>query len=207
MLRNKAGTIALATLALTAAALSTATSAVADPTWPLNGCPTLTQGTTSTCVGYLQYELDTYYGFSLNQDKQFGPNTESAVVAFQAKAGIGVDGIVGPQTQAALYNDSQPITNNCQAVRQLTPNWNNGGLSNFGVSMDLFIMDPVDYSGTCTGWIQRSENGGGWTRITSIHTAPSNGGDATTYTYWDGVGAKAQVCVDDNGSVVCSAPF
>ena len=72
-----------------------------------------------------------------------------------------------------------------------------------GWSATSLIVD----SGTCTGWIQRSENGGGWTRITSIHTAPSNGGDATTYTYWDGVGAKAQVCVDDNGSVVCSAPF
>jgi len=39
---------------------------------------------------------------------QFGPDTQSAVVAFQTAAGIGVDGQVGPQTKAALYSNANP---------------------------------------------------------------------------------------------------
>jgi hypothetical protein len=37
----------------------------------------------------------------------FGPNTQTAVVAFQGAHGLLVDGIVGPQTRGALVTDLQ----------------------------------------------------------------------------------------------------
>lgn len=209
MKSKRLGAIAAGCLSLVISCLAVSASpASAEDVYPLDGCPNLVQGDTGSCVQDLQYELDTYYGFSLAQDGQFGPLTESAVVAFQQKAGIGVDGQAGPQTQAALQNDSQPAGGNCLAVMRVAPNFSNGGLNDFGASLDLFIVDPVDYSGpACTGWLERSENGGPFTRISSIHTAPSNGGDSTTYAYWDGIGAKSRVCVDVGGAESCSNPF
>jgi hypothetical protein len=41
-------------------------------------------------------------GFAVRVDKDFGPTTRNAVMAFQASHGIEVDGVVGPETQAAL---------------------------------------------------------------------------------------------------------
>lgn len=65
--------------------------------------PTIQQGSTGPFVVQLQNDLD-QLGWSLAQDGQFGPLTRAAVVAFQQRAGIGVDGIVGPQTWQALAN-------------------------------------------------------------------------------------------------------
>ncbi|MCW1412223.1 N-acetylmuramidase domain-containing protein [Rhizobium sp. 1AS11] len=41
-------------------------------------------------------------GFAVRVDKDFGPTTRNAVMAFQASHGMTVDGVVGPETQAAL---------------------------------------------------------------------------------------------------------
>lgn len=41
-------------------------------------------------------------GFALNADGDFGPQTRTAVKAFQQAHGLDPDGIVGPQTRAAL---------------------------------------------------------------------------------------------------------
>ena len=43
-------------------------------------------------------------GRPLQTDSRFGPATESAVEAFQRRAGLRVDGVVGPKTEAALVN-------------------------------------------------------------------------------------------------------
>ncbi|MFC1418102.1 peptidoglycan-binding domain-containing protein [Streptacidiphilus cavernicola] len=198
-------------LAVVAAAVSaigglSAPAASADPIYPLSGCPNLTQGMSSTCVTGLQYELDRYFGFSLAQDGNFGPATEAAVVAFQQKAGIGVDGQAGPQTQAALYNDSQAPATNCQPVLKLEPNFSNGGLNDFGAQMYVQITDPLDFGSTCTGWLERLEKGK-WTQISGYHTIPANGGSATSDFYWDGIGAKAKACASAYGSTVCTAAF
>ncbi|WP_440994928.1 chitosanase [Arhodomonas sp. SL1] len=41
-------------------------------------------------------------GFGIAADGIFGPATEQAVIAFQAREGLTVDGVVGPATRAAL---------------------------------------------------------------------------------------------------------
>jgi len=46
-----------------------------------------------------------------DQDGIFGPKTERAVRAFQQKAGIQVDGIVGQQTQSAILKTRMPNSN------------------------------------------------------------------------------------------------
>jgi peptidoglycan hydrolase-like protein with peptidoglycan-binding domain len=60
--------------------------------------PTLRRGSTGTAVRQLQQAL-TDLGYAPGPiDGNFGPRTESAVRAFQADRGIGVDGVVGPVT-------------------------------------------------------------------------------------------------------------
>ncbi|GMA59750.1 peptidoglycan-binding protein [Alicyclobacillus fastidiosus] len=61
----------------------------------------LKQKSTGTGVVYVQQRLNAH-GTSLATDGDFGPLTEAAVKAFQAKAKIEVDGIVGPQTWSHL---------------------------------------------------------------------------------------------------------
>ena len=79
-----------------------------------SSCPSnIVQGSSaSTCVKALQ-DLLSNWGFwgDLGPDGAnggFGPDTASAVEAFQSAAGIGVDGQVGPQTKAALYSNANP---------------------------------------------------------------------------------------------------
>jgi hypothetical protein len=45
------------------------------------------------------------HGFAVGVDGDFGPQTETAVEDFQAQMGLEVDGIVGPDTIAALRGD------------------------------------------------------------------------------------------------------
>jgi hypothetical protein len=64
--------------------------------------PTLQQGSQGEWVTYLQQLLQ-QAGFSLDAvDGTFGPATLQAVESFQAAQGLPVDGIVGPETWAAL---------------------------------------------------------------------------------------------------------
>lgn len=203
-------TLALAALAAAAFVLQplSPTAANADPVYPFtSSCPNLTEGMSGSCVAGLQYELDEYYGFSLAQDGQFGPATEAAVVAFQQKAGIGVDGQAGPQTRTALYNDSQDPATNCQPILKLEPNFSNGGLNDFGAKLEVILQDPSDFSGTCTGVLERDTDNEGWVPVSDIHTVPSNVGEATSDFYWDGIGAVARACATSYSQTVCTAPF
>lgn len=62
---------------------------------------TLRQGDSGEDVRYLQQKLSEH-GAWLTIDGKFGPATSSAVRSFQASNGLSVDGVVGPQTWAAL---------------------------------------------------------------------------------------------------------
>lgn len=63
--------------------------------------PVLRRGSDGDAVEILQVRLR-QQGFPLTLDGDFGPATELAVKAFQARAGLTSDGIVGPQSWAAL---------------------------------------------------------------------------------------------------------
>ncbi|AKU99519.1 hypothetical protein AKJ09_06183 [Labilithrix luteola] len=63
--------------------------------------PTLGRGDSGAGVATLQRTLVTL-GYDLAVDGSFGPNTESAVRTFQSRSGLTADGVVGPQTKAAL---------------------------------------------------------------------------------------------------------
>lgn len=69
------------------------------PAYP--GSP-LRQGSTGSAVQTLQQRLNDL-GYSIAVDGNFGPGTQGAVVDFQGKKGLSNDGIVGPQTWAALW--------------------------------------------------------------------------------------------------------
>ena len=64
----------------------------------------LKQGAHGKAVGKLQEELHKL-GYDVSADKQFGPQTEAAIKAFQQDHGLKPDGQVGPQTQAALNRE------------------------------------------------------------------------------------------------------
>ena len=66
--------------------------------WPLTK-----QGDKQHPVQTLQYLLRAR-GASLSADGDFGPLTDAAVRAFQLQKGLAVDGIVGPQTWAAVVS-------------------------------------------------------------------------------------------------------
>lgn len=63
--------------------------------------PVLRRGSEGDAVEVLQVRLR-QQGLPLTLDGDFGPATELAVKAFQARAGLLADGIVGPQSWAAL---------------------------------------------------------------------------------------------------------
>jgi peptidoglycan hydrolase-like protein with peptidoglycan-binding domain len=88
----------------TKAALDGVSSGVPAPITPLTSsrCPNyITEGEIDGCVTELQQLLNAH-GASLAVDGDFGPLTLAAVESFQSSHGLSVDGIVGPNTKAAL---------------------------------------------------------------------------------------------------------
>ena len=69
--------------------------------------PTLRRGDTGADVETLQQKL-VDLGWQLDVDGDFGPATQDAVEEFQSSAGLTMDGVVGPQTWAALDARSAP---------------------------------------------------------------------------------------------------
>ena len=75
-----------------------------------SSCPAnIVQGQHSGCVTELQSLLN-HHGAELAVDGDFGPLTYAAVLNFQSEQGLTVDGIVGPNTKAALYGAVTPPT-------------------------------------------------------------------------------------------------
>lgn len=68
---------------------------------PVGDWPVVKQGAKGDLVYAIQYLLRAH-GYSLSADGQFGPQTASAVKAFQQAEGLVADGIVGSNTWQAL---------------------------------------------------------------------------------------------------------
>ncbi|QLJ02758.1 peptidoglycan-binding protein [Streptomyces sp. NEAU-sy36] len=64
--------------------------------------PTLSYGSTGTAVKQAQCQLNSVLDRLVTVDGSFGPGTKSATIAFQQCAGLAADGIIGPNTWAAL---------------------------------------------------------------------------------------------------------
>lgn len=71
---------------------------------PLGSPPLLRRGDRGKDVSALQQKLNTH-GYGLVVDGDFGRQTEQAVVAFQRRSGLVVDGIAGPKTFALLQGE------------------------------------------------------------------------------------------------------
>lgn len=56
-------------------------------------------------------------GYTVRPDGDFGPATKRAVVAFQSDHGLGIDGIVGPQTERSLQ-EAVPINRQLGSSRE-----------------------------------------------------------------------------------------
>ncbi|MBQ1245055.1 MAG: peptidoglycan-binding protein, partial [Clostridia bacterium] len=69
----------------------------------LSAYPTLRRGNQGNKVVLLQYLLNRY-GYSLIPDGLLGSRTYSAVIDFQRRNGLNVDGVVGNNTWNALLN-------------------------------------------------------------------------------------------------------
>jgi lysozyme family protein len=72
---------------------------------PVGNWPLVQQGAKGDLVYAIQYLLRAH-GYSLSADGKFGPQTGSAVKAFQQAEGLQVDGIVGPNTWQALIQSN-----------------------------------------------------------------------------------------------------
>lgn len=78
-------------------------------------------GSTGDEVRSLQKRLKELGYLSGSADGDFGTNTETAVKAFQARAGLTADGVVGARTKEKLYSNAAPTAPRATATPTHTP--------------------------------------------------------------------------------------
>lgn len=199
----------LGAAAVLVASVAFATPASATPTeidyWS-SSCPTsLTYGENDGCVAYLQDLLNTF-GFGLSVDGQFGSHTLSAVEWVQTKAhlhnsSVSVDGQVGPVTKTWIDNfyhntsyQTGPSTA-CAIDLATNPNY-----APYNGSASATVAQSND-AATCTGWLERSDNGGAsWYAVSGRHTPGGPGQWASTGLYSDDPTQLTRACVYYVGS-------
>ncbi len=89
-------------------------SGAPEPTTSTQHYITLRAGSEGRQVGLLQRAL------GLQVDGVYGPETEAAVRRFQASRGLKVDGVLGAATSRALAHDAPPTLSGEAAMRDLT---------------------------------------------------------------------------------------
>lgn len=122
---------------------------------PFPAEPTLRLGATGNWVTQLQGDL-TAQAFPTMADGNFGPLTQVAVRAFQAYAGISIDGVVGPVTWSKLAQPSSGMTAATPTLREgytgssvtrmqsylMGDGFSPGGIDgNFGVGTKISVID------------------------------------------------------------------
>jgi peptidoglycan hydrolase-like protein with peptidoglycan-binding domain len=95
-------------------ASASATPAGPEPTTTTEQSVTLTSGSEGRQVQLLQQSLG-----GIKVDGVFGPETEAAVRTFQSSRGLTVDGVAGPQTFAALRADASDTVSAATALSKL----------------------------------------------------------------------------------------
>lgn len=99
---------------------------VSVPTVPTGICasrPTLRKIAAGFSVSELPTLLNSVGGASLRVDGDFGPLTNSAVLAFQVSKGLAADGIVGPDTQASICGSSSRVPSNIFECKSCLDTW------------------------------------------------------------------------------------
>ncbi|SHM78107.1 hypothetical protein [Actinacidiphila paucisporea] len=75
-------------------------------------------------------------------------------------------------------------------------------------SMGTYQSQTASNGEVCTGWLERSVNGGDYKRISDYHNVYDQGASSYTGWYWDGATYSAVACVEDAaGAIACSAPW
>jgi peptidoglycan hydrolase-like protein with peptidoglycan-binding domain len=97
-----------------AGAPSAASAATPEPTTTTQHYITLRTGSEGRQVRLLQQAL------GVHVDGVYGPETEAAVRRFQASRGLTVDGVLGPATSRALAHDAPPALSGAEVIRDLT---------------------------------------------------------------------------------------
>lgn len=85
--------------------MGSASAARAAPVVNLDECPILAEGYRGGCVNELQLQLNLVQDPNIATDGYFGPDTKTAVVAFQANHDLKQDGMVGTSVKAALAGE------------------------------------------------------------------------------------------------------
>jgi peptidoglycan hydrolase-like protein with peptidoglycan-binding domain len=88
-------------------------AAAPEPTTSTQHYITLRSGSEGRQVRLLQQAL------GIQVDGVYGPETEAAVRRFQASRGLQVDGVLGPDTSRALANGAPPVLSGAAVIRDL----------------------------------------------------------------------------------------
>jgi peptidoglycan hydrolase-like protein with peptidoglycan-binding domain len=100
---------------------------------PLFGKRTLRRGMVGYDVSVLQFLLAKQGLPPKRLNSNFGPVTDALVRAFQKKAGLAVDGVVGPATQVALVGRKAKAARVSRTVKESLAHW----AAHYGVSARL----------------------------------------------------------------------